>query len=217
MPAPLRFTILARCQNSAARLGRVQTPHGAFDTPAFMPVGTKASIKGLTPDHIHATGSQIILNNAYHMMLRPGDDLIAQLGGVHRFMQWSGPILTDSGGYQAFSMSDINSIDEDGVTFQSIIDGSRVHLGPESAMQVQNNLGADIIMAFDDCPPARDANIERASPCSGGRAKSQAQGDYVARLRQANDRTIRWLERCKAAHQRPDEQACGLYLRPRLS
>jgi queuine tRNA-ribosyltransferase len=188
----LRFEILSRCPHSAARAGRVHTPHGWFDTPAFMPVGTKASIKGLTPDHIHATGSQIILNNAYHLMLRPGDDLIAQLGGVHRFMNWNGPILTDSGGYQAFSMSDINSINENGVTFASIVDGARIHLSPERSIQVQNNLGADIIMAFDDCPPAME---------------DFASGNYQHRVKDANERTIRWLERCKRAHARSDEQA----------
>ena len=188
----LRFEIFSRCANTAARLGRVHTVHGWFDTPAFMPVGTKASIKGLTPDHIVGTGSQIILNNAYHLMLRPGDELVAQLGGVHRFMNWNGPILTDSGGYQAFSMSDINSIDEDGVTFASIIDGARIHLSPERSIEVQNNLGADIIMAFDDCPAAKD-DIGSA--------------DYVRRLKEANERTVRWLERCKLAHARTDEQS----------
>src|SRR5262245_36103664 len=111
-PAPLTFTILKTSTDCAARLGRVESPHGSFDTPAFMPVGTKASIKGLTPDHIRSTGSQVILNNAYHLMLRPGDDLIARLGGVHNFMRWNGPILTDSGGFQAFSMSDINKVDD---------------------------------------------------------------------------------------------------------
>src|SRR5687768_4786813 len=111
MAAPLRFTISNRCKQTVARVGRIETPHGTFDTPAFMPVGTKATIKGLTPEHIIATGSQIILNNAFHLMLRPGDELIAQMGGVHAFMRWGGPILTDSGGYQAFSMADINSID----------------------------------------------------------------------------------------------------------
>lgn len=195
MSHPLQFEILARCATTAARVGRVDTPHGSFDTPAFMPVGTKASIKGLTPDHIVATGSQIILNNAYHLMLRPGDDLVARLGGVHRFMKWDGPILTDSGGYQAFSMSDINSINEDGVTFASIIDGSKIHLSPERAIEVQNNLGADIIMAFDDCPPADEG------------VKGTSDADHHLRLRMANDRTIRWLERCVKAHARKDTQA----------
>ena len=129
--------------------GAIETPHGGFDTPAFMPVGTKASVKGLAPDQVAATGSQILLNNAYHLMLRPGDDMVADRGGVHAFMRWDGPILTDSPvGYQAFSMADINAIDDEGVTFQSIVDGARVHLGPERAMEVQNNLGADIIMAL---------------------------------------------------------------------
>ena len=113
---PLNFTISATCRDNSARLGRVETPHGGFDTPAFMPVATAAAMKCLTVDQVRATGSQIILNNAYHLMLRPGADRVARLGGTHRFMRWDGPILTDSGGYQAFSMSDINAIDEDGVT-----------------------------------------------------------------------------------------------------
>ncbi len=211
MPSPLRFTILQRCRESAARVGRVDTPHGSFDTPAFMPVGTKATIKGILPDQVAATGSQIILNNAYHLMLRPGDDLIARRGGVHRFMRWNGPILTDSGGYQAYSMADINAIDEDGVTFRSIIDGSKVHLGPERSMQVQNNLGADIIMAFDDCPPSAAPtttnNFRRRLGAAELSRSAKAGYDHEARLRAANERTIRWLERCKRAHARPDEQA----------
>jgi queuine tRNA-ribosyltransferase len=227
MSSPLRFEIVHRCAQSAARVGRVETLHGGFDTPAFMPVGTKATIKGLTPDHIVGTGSQIILNNAYHLMLRPGDELVSQFGGVHRFMRWDGPILTDSGGYQAFSMADINAIDDEGVTFVSIVDGARVHLGPESSMRVQNNLGADIIMAFDDCPPAAAAETSKrpnvqtskqmeprmntnesdeseSNPCSSVFIRGS---DYLERVRMANERTIRWLERCRKAHARPDEQA----------
>jgi len=123
MAGPIRFDIQHRSEQTHARVGVVQTPHGSFQTPAFMPVGTRGTIKGLTPDQIRATDSEIILNNAYHLMLRPGDDLVARRGGVHRFMQWDGPILTDSGGYQAYSMSDINAFDDDGVTFKSIIDG----------------------------------------------------------------------------------------------
>jgi len=207
MPLPLRFSILHRCASSSARVGIVETPHGSFDTPAFMPVGTKATIKGLTPDHIRQTGSQIILNNAYHLMLRPGDDLVARRGGCHRFMRWDGPILTDSGGFQAFSMSDINSIDDDGVTFASIIDGSRVHLGPERSMQVQNNLGADIIMAFDDCPPAGEKSTSPQVDKSKTSTGKTRDIDYESRVRIANERTVRWLERCKSAHARPDEQA----------
>ena len=217
MDSPIRFTISNHSAVCAARVGRVETPHGSFDTPAFMPVGTKASIKGLTPDHIRGTGSQIILNNAYHLMLRPGDDLIARLGGVHKFMRWDGPILTDSGGYQAFSMSNINRVDDDGVTFQSIVDGSMVHLGPERAMEVQNNLGADIIMAFDDCPPcetSKSLNVQTSkndvqcpSMCDPEYLDRPMPPEHRLRLRAANERTARWLERCKAAHRRPDEQA----------
>ena len=230
MASPLTFTITKRDSSSRARLGRVLTPHGPFDTPAFMPVGTKASLKGLTVDHIHSTGSQIILNNAYHLMLRPGDDLIARVGGaegVHAFMKWGGPILTDSGGYQAFSMSDINDLDDDGVTFRSIIDGAKVHLGPERSMQVQNNLGADIIMAFDDCPPAvgndesrmmndeydgsEQAHVESALVTRHSslviRKRTLSPAEYHERLVRANTRTARWLERCVRAHRRPHDQA----------
>ena len=149
---PLQFNINHESKEHAGRTGTIATPHGSFQTPAFMPVGTRGSIKGLTPEQVHATGSKIILNNAYHLMLRPGDEQIAKLGGVHKFMRWDYPILTDSGGYQAWSMADINSIDEDGVTFKSIIDGSNIRMTPERSIEIQNNLGADIIMAFDDCP-----------------------------------------------------------------
>jgi queuine tRNA-ribosyltransferase len=190
----ISFTILHRCGESDARVGRIETPHGAFDTPAFMPVGTRAAIKGLTVEQVRDTGAQIILNNAYHLMLRPGPDLVAELGGVHRFMGWDGPILTDSGGYQAFSMADINSVDDDGVTFKSIIDGSAVHLSPERSIEVQNLLGADIIMAFDDCPPAA---ADGAAPDAAHRRRLEA----------ANERTARWLERCARAHARADRQA----------
>lgn len=211
MPTPLKFTITHQCSENAARVGRVETPHGSFDTPAFMPVGTKSTIKGLTPAQIERTGSQIILNNAYHLMLRPGDDLVARRGGVHSFMRWDKPILTDSGGYQAFSMSDINSIDEDGVTFASIIDGARIRLTPERSMEVQNNLGADIIMAFDDCPPSVGGDDDDNN-LKNGIAKPQAaarelKGDHRKRVEAACERTARWLERCVKAHARPDEQA----------
>ena len=154
MSGPLEFEILAKSNSTSARVGSVKPPHGSFDTPAFMPVGTRATVKGLLPEQIHATGAQIILNNAYHLMLRPGDGLIRDLGGVHAFMQWDGPILTDSGGFQAWSLADTNQFDDDGITFRSLVDGSRIHLTPERSMEVQNNLGADIIMALDDCPPS---------------------------------------------------------------
>ena len=197
MTPPLTFNVSHTCQESSARVGQVSTLHGAFDTPAFMPVGTRASVKGLSPDQVAQSGSQILLNNAYHLMLRPGDAMIADRGGVHEFMRWNGPILTDSGGYQAFSMADINAIDDEGVTVKSIIDGAKVHLGPERAMEVQNNLGADIIMAFDDCPPAR-------SPDEGD---PRAMGAFRQRLEIAVDRTTDWLKRCIESHARADEQS----------
>jgi queuine tRNA-ribosyltransferase len=210
MSDPIQFTILSRSGQTHARVGRIETPHGAFDTPAFMPVGTRATIKGLTPEQIRSTGSQIILNNAYHLMLRPGDELIARCGGAHRFMRWDGPILTDSGGYQAYSMADINAIDDEGVTFRSIIDGSLIHLGPERSIAVQNNLGADIIMAFDDCPPSVDPasfNETRRRLAAQRRGPFGTGYDHAARLRAAHERTVRWLDRCRAAHRRPAEQA----------
>ena len=200
----LRFQILARSSSNRARLGRVTTPHGSFDTPAFMPVATAAAMKGLTPAQIRGTGSQIILNNAYHLFLRPGGDRLERFGGTHRFMRWEGPILTDSGGYQAYSMSDTAVLGEDGVTFRSFIDGSKVHLGPESSMRVQNQIGADIIMAFDDCAPA-------ALPEEGADerrlARTRRIEDHARRLEEAHERTLRWLDRCVRAHERPQDQA----------
>ena len=195
MPQPLSFEITHRLPGASARTGVVTTPHGRFATPAFMPVGTKGTIKGLFPHLVASTGSEIILNNAYHLLLRPGDDLVARRGGMHEFMGWDGPILTDSGGYQAFSMADVNRIDDDGVTFKSIIDGSAIHLGPERAMEIQNNLGADIIMAFDDCPPSVDG------------IHGTGEAAYGRRLEEAVRRTTEWLHRCVEAHARPEDQA----------
>src|ERR1051325_7426523 len=157
MDAPLRFEVIAK--DAQARRGRVTTRHGSFDTPAFMPVGTQGTIKGVLPDHVAATGSQIILANTYHLMLRPGEKVVAALGDLHRFMAWPGPILTDSGGFQVFSLADISRISDDGVTFKSHIDGSVIELTPARSIAVQNALGADIIMAFDECPKA-DAPID---------------------------------------------------------
>jgi queuine tRNA-ribosyltransferase len=210
MPDPITFTI--ESTSGAARTGRVETPHGGFDTPAFMPVGTRASVKGVFPHHVRSTGAEILLNNTYHLMLRPGSELIRDMGGVHRFMNWDGPILTDSGGYQAYSMADINAIDEDGVSFKSIIDGSKIRLTPEIAIRVQNELGPDIMMAFDDCPPSVDpdagpTNQVRIKQAALRDAMKKAGYDHDARLSIANERTVRWLERCKAAHARPEEQA----------
>jgi queuine tRNA-ribosyltransferase len=214
---PLQFEILAKSSASGARAGRVTTPHGSFDTPAFMPVGTRGSVKGILPHMLGELGAQIVLNNTYHLMLRPGADLIERLGGVHKFMNWPGPILTDSGGYQAFSLADTNKVDDEGVTFKSIIDGKTILLTPELAMKVQNQLGPDIMMALDDCPPSvspeaaeRDEAQRRrvmgavARDSGAGKKKSY---DQAERLKIANERTLRWLERCKAAHGRPSDQA----------
>ena len=182
MPA-IAYSLIST--DGRARLGQVRTPHGVFDTPAFMPVGTQGTVKGILPDHIAATGSQIILGNTYHLMLRPGEKTVAALGDLHRFMAWPGPILTDSGGFQVFSLADINRIGDDGVTFRSHIDGSTIHLTPQRSIQVQNDLGADIIMCFDECP---DPNKPR---------------EYQV---EAVDRTLRWAEQCRQAHARAGEQ-----------
>lgn len=199
-----------------ARLGRVDTPHGSFDTPAFMPVGTKGTVKGVFPHMLAGTGAQICLANTFHMLLRPGSELVARMGGLHTFINWDKPILTDSGGYQAYSMADLNKITDDGVVFKSIVDGKMINMTPEVSMRVQNELGADIIMAFDDCPPSAadkdededatdDARLTRVLK----RDKVRGADDYLNRLKVSNERTVRWLERCKAAHARPQEQ--GLF------
>lgn len=209
-------------------MGRVTTPHGSFDTPAFMPVGTKGTVKGILPGLVEESGAQILLNNTYHLLLRPGPETVRALGGVHRMMNWHRPILTDSGGYQAYSLADMNAVDDEGVTFKSIVDGRMIRLTPERAIEVQNALGADIIMAFDDCPPAEDvrATSEEDSPRSQERGLPHVEErldqrpvraarrdagkrgyDHAKRLEIANERTVRWLERCKAAHGRADEQA----------
>lgn len=210
---PITFDIATKSRSTAGRVGTVTTPHGVFDTPAFMTVGTRATVRGVTNEQLRQVGAQVVLNNAYHLWLRPGPDLIDRFGGAHAFMGWDGPILTDSGGYQAYSMADTNAIDEDGVTFRSILDGRKLRMTPEASMDIQNKIGADIIMAFDDCPPA----IELADgPASQTRLKLQAAHDrdrtrngydHAARLKLANERTIRWLERCAKAHTKPDAQA----------
>jgi len=185
---PVRLELIRQDRASGARLGRVSTPHGVFDTPAFMPVGTQGSIKGVLPDQVAQTGTQIVLANTYHLMLRPGEKTVAELGGLHRFMGWAGPILTDSGGYQVFSLSDLNEISDSGVRFKSHVDGSEVFLDARRSIEVQNDLGADIIMALDQCP--------------SGTAGVEVQ-------REAVGRTIRWAEQSLAAHGRPGEQ--GLF------
>lgn len=193
----LTFEIESEDSTTHARVGRVTTPHGSFDTPAFMPVGTQGTVKGLTPDQARDTGAQIILGNTYHLMLRPGSDLIARQGGLQHWTRWQGPMLTDSGGFQVFSLAEMNKITDDGVRFKSHLDGAMIDLPPERSMQVQHELGADIIMAFDDCPPA----------------SNQFDGDdaaYAERVKVANERTLRWLERCVQTHKasgRDAEQA----------
>ena len=212
MSGPIRFTVLDHCTESAARTGTVDTPHGSFQTPAFMPVGTRATIKGLLPEQVRHIGSEIILTNAYHLMLRPGDEAVRDRGGVHAFMRWDGPMLTDSGGYQAWSMADINAMTDEGVAFKSIIDGRRILLSPERAIEVQNNLGPDIIMALDDCPPSLSgpsAHVEHLRPELAAALRKRAGADQRGRVVEAVERTARWLDRCVAAHGRSDEQ--GLF------
>lgn len=167
-----------------ARLGRLTTPHGIVDTPVFMPVGTQATVKGLTPQMIVEAGATMILGNTYHLALRPGDELIAELGGLHRFMGWNGPILTDSGGFQVYSLAQSRKIDDRAAIFRSHIDGALLELTPEKAVAIQENLGSDIAMCLDECPPA---------------------GTPPAYLRQAVARTIRWAERCLATKRRKDQ------------
>ncbi|MCC6682092.1 MAG: tRNA guanosine(34) transglycosylase Tgt [Phycisphaeraceae bacterium] len=187
----LSFTIDHQDASSRARTGRVVTRHGEFQTPAFMPVGTQGAVKGILPHLLRATGAQIILANTYHLMLRPGSELVRQMGGLQQWTRWQGPMLTDSGGYQVFSLAQINKINDHGVTFQSHIDGATVELTPARSMQVQNDLGADIIMAFDDCPPP-EVDIRNS---------------YADRVKLANERTLRWLAECVTSHARKDEQS----------
>ncbi len=173
--SPFAFELLGEAE--AARTGILSTPHGNVHTPVFMPVGTLGAIKTLSPEEVRDVGASMILANTYHLYLRPGHQLVEGLGGLHRFMRWDGPILTDSGGYQVFSLGAINEIRDEGVVFQSHIDGSRHLFTPERVIEIQRALGADVIMAFDECPPG---------------------GSSVAEVREANERTLRWLERCSA-------------------
>lgn len=184
-----RFELIATDPHTGARVGRWITPHGTVETPAFMPVGTLATVKGLTPEQLQATGAQQVLANTYHLALRPGPDVVAELGGLHQFMQWSGPILTDSGGFQVFSLAKLSKIDEQQVAFRSHLDGSLLELSPERAMRIQELLGADCIMCLDECPP-HDVGRER--------------------LVAAVDRTTRWAARCREAHQRSDQALFGI-------
>jgi queuine tRNA-ribosyltransferase len=187
MGAVFSFQVLNTSPISRARRGRLYTPHGVIETPVFMPVGTQATVKTLSQEEVAQLGFQIILGNTYHLYLRPGDERIARLGGLHRFMRWERAILTDSGGFQVFSLAKLRQIDDDGVTFRSHIDGSEHRFTPERAVQIQRNLGSDIMMAFDECPPY------------------PASRDEVA---QATERTYHWAIRCRAAWQeQPNQQA----------
>src|SRR3954447_9229586 len=169
-----RFDLLAR--DGVARRGRLHTSHGTVETPAFMAVGTQATVKGLTPEQLQAIGTQVVLGNTYHLALRPGADLIAELGGLHRFMHWDRPILTDSGGYQIFSLAANLRINDQGAVFRSHIDGALLELTPEEAVRIQEQLGSDIAMCLDQCPPA-DASPEQH--------------------RAAVERTVLWARRCR--------------------
>ena len=175
-------------QDGQARAGRFSTPHGALETPVFAPVGTQASVKAITPAQLDGMGASLLLTNTYHLYLRPGDQLIAEMGGLHEFMQWPRPLLSDSGGFQVFSLASRRDVDKDGVDFRSHLDGSSHRFTPESAIAIQENLGADIIMAFDECPEP----LERAYN------------------EEAMERTHAWAERCLAAQKRKDQALFGI-------
>ena len=176
---PLEFTVMKESTNSRARLGRLKTTHGVVETPVFMPVGTQATVKTMTPQELEGLQVEIILSNTYHLYLRPGSDVVAEAGGLHQFMNWRHPILTDSGGFQVFSLGPLRTISEEGVQFRSHLDGSKHFISPEKSMEIQMDLGADIIMAFDECAPY------------------PADRSYVQK---SKDLTTRWAKRCQAAH-----------------
>ncbi|WP_010270749.1 tRNA guanosine(34) transglycosylase Tgt [Paenibacillus senegalensis] len=184
--AAVTYELIKTCKQTGARLGRVHTPHGTIETPAFMPVGTQATVKTMSPEELKQMDAHIILSNTYHLFLRPGHEIVKRAGGLHTFMNWDRPILTDSGGFQVFSLSDIRKISEEGVEFRSHLNGDKLFLSPEKAMEIQNALGSDIMMAFDECAPY------------------PADHAYV---KKSLERTTRWAERCLKSHARPDEQA----------
>ena len=184
--AAVTYELIKKDEKTKARRGRVHTPHGSIETPVFMPVGTAATVKAMRPDEVKELGAQIILSNTYHLYLRPGHQIVKEAGGLHKFMNWDRAILTDSGGFQVFSLGDLRKITEEGVEFRSHIDGSKHMLSPEKSMEVQNALGSDIIMAFDECAPY---------PADRGYVKNSL------------ERTTRWLARCKEAHKNTEIQS----------
>lgn len=183
------FKVLSTDSRSAARRGLLTTAHGKVETPVFVPVGTAGAVKGITPQQLKETGSILILANTYHLLLRPGVETVEKIGGLHKFMAWNGPILTDSGGYQVFSLSPLAKIDDDGVEFASHIDGAKIYLNAEIATKIQNRLGADIITCLDQCTPF---------PCSD------------SQLKKAVERTINWAKRAKQAHAKADQLLFGI-------
>lgn len=185
---PVKYHLEKKEKHTGARLGKIETPHGTFETPMFMPVGTLASVKTLAPEELEEMGAGIILSNTYHLWLRPGEDIVDEAGGLHEFMNWDRGILTDSGGFQVFSLSDMRDIKEEGVHFRSHLDGSKLFLSPEKAIQIQNKLGSDIMMSFDECPPFDESY------------------DYV---KKSVERTSRWAERGLNAHEKLNKQ--GLF------
>lgn len=189
MKPAITYELIKQCPHTGARAGRIHTPHGSFDTPIFMPVGTQASVKTLAPEELKEMGAGIILSNNYHLFLRPGSKLVKEAGGLHKFMNWDRAILTDSGGFQVFSLGDLRKISEEGVTFRSHIDGSKKFLSPEIATQSQMDLGADIIMAFDECVPY-PANFK-----------------YT---RESMELTLRWAQRCKDTMTNPNQGLFGI-------
>ena len=183
------FEVIKECKRTKARAGRFYTPHGVIETPVFMPVGTQATVKTMTPDELKENNAQIILGNTYHLYLRPGHELVKEAGGLHKFMNWDRPILTDSGGFQVFSLGELRKIKEEGVTFRSHLDGSKHLFSPERVMEIEEAIGADIAMAFDECTPY---------PADYNYAKNSM------------ERTTRWLERCIKAHTREDQALFGI-------
>ena len=183
------YQLEAKCSHTKARAGVFHTPHGPVHTPRFMPVGTLANVKTVTPAQLKECDAEMVLANTYHLHLQPGEDLVAEAGGVHKFMNWDGPMLTDSGGFQVFSLSEMRTVTDEGATFRSPRDGRIIEMPPEHSIDIQNALGADVIMAFDECPPypaTREAVVS------------------------ATDRTYRWLKRCINAHDRSDQALFGI-------